>query len=79
MGLKELKAKLVFLDTAPLNYFIEGNTPNPPRLSILFSSHENDEFTFMTSTLILMEVLVQPMKLRNLDLVEQYRQILTNH
>ena len=77
MGLRKFRSQKVFLDTAPLIYFIEGNTAYQPSLIKLFTAYDDGDFSFITSTLTLVEVLVQPMKLNRQDLVEQYKQILS--
>ena len=78
MGLRELKSQTIFLDTAPLIYFIEGNTAYQAGLKNFFAAFDKGDFAIITSTLTLLEVLVQPMKLNRQDLVEQYRQILSS-
>ncbi|MCJ8166865.1 type II toxin-antitoxin system VapC family toxin [Pontibacter sp. E15-1] len=77
MGLIKFKSQKVFLDTAPLIYFIEGNTVYQTSLIKLFTAYDNGDFSFITSTLTLLEVLVQPMKLNRQDLVEQFQRILS--
>lgn len=78
MGLSKLKSQTVFLDTAPLIYFIEGNTAYQAGLKNLFAAFDKGDFAIITSTLTLLEVLVQPIKLNRQDLVEQYRKILSS-
>lgn len=78
MGLKEkLINKTVFIDTAPLIYFIEGNSEFQQNLSEIFEANDKGEIQFLTSTLTLLEVLVQPLRLNRKDLVEKYERILT--
>lgn len=77
MGLRKFKSHRVFLDTAPLIYFIEGNTAFQTSQIKLFVAYDNGDFSFITSTLTLLEVLVQPMKLNRQDLVEQYKRVLS--
>lgn len=79
MGLKEeLLGKTVFLDTAPLIYFIEGQKGiYYPFLKEIFKDNSDGKIFFLTSTLSLMEVLVQPFRLNRRDLVENYKTILT--
>ena len=63
MGIiKKLKSKNVFLDTAPLIYYIEENSKYLPLLSNLFLANSNGEFLFQTSVITLLEVLVHPMR-----------------
>lgn len=78
MGLRELKSQTIFLDTAPLIYFIEGSTPYQAGLMNFFAAFDKGEHSIITSTLTLLEVLVQPIKLNRQDLVDQYNKILSS-
>lgn len=79
MGLRqELKNKTVFLDTAPLIYYIEENPQYAPILNKLFLDNSKGEFLFQSSVITLLEVLVHPMRNNELQLVEQYQNILCN-
>lgn len=69
--------KILFIDTAPLIYFIEGHSDYNEKLSELFKSNENGDIYFQTSTLTLLEVLVQPLRHQKLELARQYENILT--
>ena len=76
MGLiKELYGKKIFLDTAPLIYFMEEEDGFLPLLSDLFSPLNNCRF--ITSVITLSEVLVMPLREGKTELVEQYKEILT--
>ena len=74
--LDALQGRIVGLDTAPLIYLIEENPRYIGTVRPLFEALDRGEFTMVTSTVTLLEVLVQP--LRHLDerLAEQYRSIL---
>lgn len=77
MGLiQKLTNKTVFLDTAPLIYFIEENDHYSQILDKLFLANSKGKFLFQTSVITLLEVLVLPMRLNELHLVEQYQNIL---
>lgn len=78
MGLSNLKSQAIFLDTAPLIYFMEGDTGYQPELNNYFSAFDKREFSILTSTLTLLEVLVQPIKLNRLDLVHKYKKVLSS-
>ncbi len=78
MGISKLKSQTVFLDTAPLIYFIEGNSEYQKGLNNFFSASDKGDLRIITSALTLLEVLVLPIKLNRQDLVEQYKQILTS-
>ena len=78
MRLRKLKSQTIFLDTAPLIYFIESNTAYQASLENFFTAFDKGDFSILTSTLTLLEVLVQPIKLNRLDLVSQYKKILSS-
>ena len=79
MGLKErFSGKTFFLDTAPFIYFIEKNLQYHRKLFEFFQLNDDGLIKFQTSTLTLLEVLVQPLKFNRPKLAEQYEEILTN-
>ena len=79
MGLiQKLTNKKVFLDTAPLIYYIEENNQYSQILDKLFIANSKGKFLFQTSVITLLEVLVQPMRQNEKQLVEQYQNILCN-
>ena len=79
MGLKEkLLGKTVFLDTAPIIYYIEGKQPiYESVLKSIFIENSKGNILFATSALTLLELLVQPLRVKRFDLVEKYKTILT--
>jgi predicted nucleic acid-binding protein len=74
----DLHHKSVFLDTAPLIYFIEGNSPFQEKLKEIFNLNDHGDFTFITSSITLLEVLVKPLKDGKNKLAESYKDILLN-
>jgi predicted nucleic acid-binding protein len=79
MGLiQKLRSKKVFLDTAPLIYYIEENPQYSVLLNNLFLENSKGVFLFQTSVITLLEVLVLPMRMNENQLVEQYQKILCN-
>lgn len=79
MGLiRKLKNKKVFLDTAPLIYYIEDAKQYSKILNKLFLENSKGEFLFQTSVITLLEVLVLPMRKNEFQLVDQYQNILCN-
>ena len=79
MGIiKKLKSKTVFMDTAPLIYYIEENRNYSPILNKLFLANSKGDFLFQTSVITLLEVLVYPMRANEQQLVEEYQNILCN-
>ena len=79
MGIMQnFQGKIVFIDTAPLIYYIEGHSQWQSKLMQVFLKNHEGELPIITSTLTLLELLVQPLKLKRFDLVEKYEQILTS-
>ncbi|SRR5258708_11006757 len=77
MVTSDFRNKIVFLDTAPLIYFIEGNSLYQNKLKKFFESNDNGNFSFITSTITLLEVLVKPMRDGQKELAAKYKDILT--
>lgn len=77
MGLvDELRALRVCIDTAPMIYFIEKNPKYFNVLRPVFLEIDAGRIEAITSTITLLEVLVQPFKTSNAALAEKYREIL---
>ncbi len=77
MVIKQLYGKVVFLDTAPLIYYIEGNSMFTGLLESIFIANKFGELRFVTSTITLLEVLVLPIRLKRFNIVSAYQNILT--
>jgi predicted nucleic acid-binding protein len=71
-----LRGKTVGLDTAPIIYFIEGNPLYVEMMRPFFLAVQKDEFSVVTSTVTLLETLVVPLRHGNINLAQQYRDIL---
>jgi predicted nucleic acid-binding protein len=76
--LSDLRGKTVGLDTAPLIYFIEENPTYLEVAKLFFEAMDRGDFTVVTSTVTLLEVLVHPLRSNNAELAEEYRDILLN-
>ena len=77
MGLTEIiKNRNIFLDTAPLIYYIEDNYLYSRVLDIFFELNLKMAVQLTTSTITLLEVLVIPMKTNNSVLAERYKSLL---
>jgi predicted nucleic acid-binding protein len=72
----DFRNKTVFLDTAPLIYFIEGHSPYQEKLNDVFGQNSSGEFVFLTSAITLLEVLVKPLREGKTELAVQYKNIL---
>ncbi len=77
MVISDLKGQTVFIDSAPLIYFIEGHTDYQSVLARLFEENDNGSFTFITSTITLLEVLVLPIRSGRDEIAAQYHKLLT--
>ena len=62
MVIQDFASKSVFLDTAPLIYFIEGHSSYQPILSHFFDFNDKGGFSLVTSSVTLLEVLVKPLR-----------------
>ena len=71
-----VKGKSLFLDTAPLLYFIEKNLRYHGIIKPVISQIDALETKGLTSTITLLEVLVHPLRDRNAKLANQYKTIL---
>lgn len=78
MVITDFRNKIVFLDTAPLIYFIEGSSEYQENLKQLFEANDKGVFSFITSSITLLEVLVKPLKEGQLELADKYKTILSS-
>ena len=77
MGLvEELRGQRVCIDTAPFIYFIEKNPVYLGILKPVFLEIDNGGIRAITSTVTLLEVLVQPSRAGDRTLARKYREIL---
>jgi predicted nucleic acid-binding protein len=72
----ELRGQKVCIDTAPIIYFIEKHEKYLNVLRPLFAEIDAANIEAITSTITLLEVLVQPLRTKNERLAERYRDIL---
>ncbi|MDR3328738.1 MAG: type II toxin-antitoxin system VapC family toxin [Prevotellaceae bacterium] len=79
MGLaQDFANKVVFLDTAPLIYYIEENPRYEKILGELFAAQERYKYQFLSSVVTLLEVMVLPLRQKEKELAKAYQTILTN-
>lgn len=76
MVVQDFSSKIVFLDTAPLIYFMEGHSRYQNVLTQIFDLNDKGNFSFITTSITLLEVLVKPLREGKSLLVQQYRDIL---
>jgi predicted nucleic acid-binding protein len=70
--------KRIYLDSAPIIYQIEGNEEFAQSTQLIFDMIDEGQFTAVTSSITLSEVLVMPYRLGRMDLVEDYRKMLSS-
>jgi predicted nucleic acid-binding protein len=73
-----LQGEIIGLDTAPIIYLIEEHPVYLAPMRYFFQAMERGRFRAITSTVTLIEVLVQPLRENNISLAEEYRDILLN-
>jgi Predicted nucleic acid-binding protein, contains PIN domain len=79
MGLiKRFNNKKIFVDTAPLIYYIEENPFYSIVLNDLFETCKAKNNQFVSSVITLIEVLVLPLREGKKELAETYKKILTD-
>ncbi len=74
----ELQGQIVGLDTAPLIYYLEEHPDYLPLVDPFFEALARGDLRAVTSTITLIEVLTQPLRLGKAALVAQYRSLLLN-
>jgi predicted nucleic acid-binding protein len=72
----ELRDLRVCIDTAPIIYFIERNRRYLDIVRPVFAEIDAGRIEAITSTITLLEVLVQPIRKSNRSLAEKYREVL---
>ena len=73
---ERLHDRVIGLDTAPLIYFIEDHPSFAGHLAPFFEAVDQGRIRVVTSVVTLAEVLVRPLRERQMELVERYRDIL---
>jgi len=66
----------LYVETAPMIYFVEENPAYIDKMDFLMNAVAARKVNAISSTLILTEVLVHPLKEKNVKLVNRYRSIL---
>ncbi|HET91032.1 MAG TPA: PIN domain-containing protein [Chloroflexi bacterium] len=74
--LEGLHGTTVGLDTAPLLYFVGRHPRYLELVRDLFQAVDRGDVAIVTSTITLTEVLVHPLRQRNVELVRRYRDVL---
>lgn len=74
--LAELEGEIVGLDTAPLIFFIERHHDYIDAIRPFFQAADDGQIQIVTSTVTLLEVLIQPIRRRDEHLAYRYNDIL---
>ncbi len=67
----------LFLDTAPVIYYVEGNPRYSASLATIFARLDNGTLTAVTSPVTLAECLVIPYRLQETDLIQSFTDLIT--
>lgn len=80
MLLSELLKKhhIIALDTATFIYHFEKDNPFFEATSVLFRNIQSHQIEGITSVVTLAEILVRPMKIKDIEIIEDYKIILNN-
>ncbi len=68
----------IFIETAPLIYYVEENPAYVAKMDAVVKAVENNPIEAISSVITLTEVLVHPIKLGDTKLEQEYRDILLN-
>lgn len=68
----------LFLDTAPVIYFVEDNPTYRGRVQPVFEFLDDGDLAVVTSPITLLECLVHPYRLQQWETVAQFRELLVN-
>ncbi|MBI3353954.1 MAG: PIN domain-containing protein [Nitrospirae bacterium] len=71
--------QIISLDTSIFIYFVEHNQQYYPICNLIFEKLEKGDIQVCTSSITLLEILVQPYRLKNDDLVLKFYSLLTTY
>lgn len=71
-----LRGQVVGIDTMPVIYLMERNPTYHAFVLPFFAAVDRGDLTVVTSTVTLLEVLVLPLRLGNVELAQRYRRVL---
>lgn len=77
--IETIPIKKIMIDTAPFIYYIEEHEKYFPLIKSIFDKIDEFEIDAVTSTITLLEVLVQPIKENDKELEKQYLEILIDN
>lgn len=70
------KVKRIYIEAAPLIYYVEENTTYVERMDAIIAAIENQTAEAISSVITLTEVITHPLRLGKSQLVREYRDIL---
>lgn len=76
---QRVAGSVVCIDAAPLIYFMEHHPWFYEPARAFFSAADRNEFRFLTSIVIVPEVMVYPLRNRQTALIQAYRQFFTEY
>ena len=68
-------ARSIYLDTAPIIYWVESHSDYLAKMTYIVDFIASQQLQVVTSVITLTEVLIQPLRLGNAELVETYREL----
>jgi len=68
----------LFLDTAPVIYFVEDNPAYRSRVQPVFDSLDAGDLAVVTSPVTLLECLVHPYRFQKWEVITQFRELIVN-
>ena len=68
----------IFLDTAPVVYYVEGNAAYFQRIAPIFQAFDADKLTAITSPITLAECLVMPLRQAQPQLTSDFAELIVN-
>ncbi len=71
-------ARRIYLDTAPLIYWVEEHSDYIATMNQIVDVIETSPLRALTSVVTLTEIMVQPLRMGNTDLVQEYHDILVS-
>lgn len=72
------KVRSLFLDSAPIIYFVERHPIYNPVLLPFFTSIDNNKIQTVTSPITLAECLVQPLKTGNSEIADKFEALIVH-
>lgn len=72
-------ARRIYMDTAPLVYWLDTNPAYIAKMDYIVGLVESKQLRVFTSSIALTELMVRPLRLGNVDLAQEYYDVLDLH